>query len=273
MNHRSNYWSCSKFADWVRGTDKGSAKTSEGWKSWRMEAKQSHPVRYWIAETLLDKIQDFLYWPTDILYNIKYYVNNRWVTRTHCLTASPTHIKPGVWTDVGNRFLPCMFNELVDFVEIELAWSNIHWSEENKNKFKAPWWSFGFFRWRTWRSPESGIDYLNWAKTLAAEQTGDDGEKILVYSSQAQAANEILELYNWWKYIRPIRPDAMKQSGWSDYCEKTRLDDEFSPFSDNKDSDMVKNILDKCNEIEKMYEDEDEQMLIRLIKVRNHLWT
>jgi hypothetical protein len=33
---------------------------------------------------------------------------------------------------VGNRFLPCLFNELVDFVEIEQAWHHCVWSDEAK---------------------------------------------------------------------------------------------------------------------------------------------
>jgi len=122
---RSNYWSCTKFADWVRGTPKRGALTADGWAEWEDEAKRYNPVRYWIAEEALDAIQNFIWWPVDQLYAVKYYINNRFVTRTHSLTAHPRDIKPGQWQDVGNRFLPCLFNELVDFVEIETAWSHI----------------------------------------------------------------------------------------------------------------------------------------------------
>ena len=31
--------------------------------------------------------------------------------------------------------------------------------------------------------------------------------------------------------------------------------------------------LKKCDEIEKQYDDEDTEMLIRLVRVRKHLWT
>ena len=42
---RNHYWTCSKFADWLRGTTKGGAKTSEGWDEWEKRAK---------ADTLFD---------------------------------------------------------------------------------------------------------------------------------------------------------------------------------------------------------------------------
>ncbi len=131
---RSHYWTCSKFADWVRGTAKLKAGTSEEWDEWTTTAQMRHNFRYWLAEEGLDILQKIVYWPTDKLYAIKYYINNRWVSRTHSLTAHPRDIKPGEWRDVGNRFLPCLFNELVDFVEVELAWWHLAWSPEERSK-------------------------------------------------------------------------------------------------------------------------------------------
>ena len=79
MGQRINYWSCSKFADWVRGTPKRGALTSDGWHEWETEAKGYNPVRYWIAEEALDAIQNFIWWPVDQIYALKYYINNSWV--------------------------------------------------------------------------------------------------------------------------------------------------------------------------------------------------
>ena len=60
-----NYWTCSKFADWLRGTAKPTAETSEGWRSWEKKARDTHPVRYWLADEGLDYLQKFL---TDCLH-------------------------------------------------------------------------------------------------------------------------------------------------------------------------------------------------------------
>jgi len=163
---RSNYWSCSRFADWLRGTPKLSAGTSEQWRDWRRTAKTTHSFRYWLAEQGLDHLQNIVMYIPDKIYAVKYYVNNRWVTGTHKLTAHPKDIRPGTWCDVGNRFLPCLFNELVDFVEVEQAWWNIAWDPEAREKYHAPFYARGWLRWRTWRSREAGLDALRWAAGL-----------------------------------------------------------------------------------------------------------
>jgi hypothetical protein len=280
MAHHSQYWSCTPFADWIRGTKKLSAATSEEWDSWRTTAQMKHNFRYWLAEEGLDRLQDFVTWPTDKLHAIKYYINNRWVTRTHSLTAHARDIKPGQWQDVGNRFLPCLFNELVDFVEIEQAWSHIAWDDEARKKYNPPFWATGWFRWRTWRSPQAGLDHLNWASELRMTEdwglhSGDKGYGEL--TGQAKNAREVKELYLWWTETYRNRRDPYEASGWSAYCEAARLANggKISFGADKspelkKQSDKAHRLLRK---LEADYEKEDEAMLIRLIKIRNSLWT
>jgi hypothetical protein len=279
MGQRINYWSCSKFADWIRGTPKRGALTAEGWDQWEVEAKRYNSIRYWIAEEALDAIQNFIWWPVDKIYDVKYYINNRWVSRTHSLTAHPRDIKPGQWQDVGNRFLPCLFNELVDFIEIESAWSHIAWSDEGKKKYKAPFWASGWFRWRTWRCPQAGIDHLDWAMTLTNSDWCEPGDPNYgLPTGQALRAKELKELYIWWTVTYRNRPDPYEASGWTDHCENMRLKYPGSFFSslnskdpaDKKASDKAHKLLQK---IEAAYEKEDEAMMIRLIKARDSLWT
>lgn len=278
---RNHYWTCSKFADWLRGTTKGGAKTSEGWDEWETRAKSAYPIRWWLAEEGLDYLQKVVYFIPDKLYSVKYYVNNRWVTRTHSLTAHPRDIRPGDWCDVGHRFLPCLFNELVDFVEIELAWWHIAWADkEAKAKYSAPFWASGWFRWRTWRCPEAGIDNLNWQAQLrwGENEVGEDSPNLGKFTSQAINAQELISLYNWWTITRPARPDPYEASGWSAYCEASRAANGGSLRWSGKDKTpelekMSKISLKKLHKIEADYEKEDEAMLIRLIKVRHSLWT
>jgi hypothetical protein len=280
---RNHYWTCSKFADWIRGTKKLSVGTAEEWDDWTTAAQMKHNFRYWLAEEGLDILQKIVYWPTDTLHAIKYYVNNRWVTRTHSLTAHPKDIKPGDWCDVGNRFLPCLFNELVDFVEIELAWWHIAWADPaEKTKYKAPFWATGWFRWRTWRCPQAGLDNLKWQSEL--RHNVDDGwaegdPNIGKSTPQAEKAMEILALYRWWKEVYPNRPDAHDASGWSRYCELKRKEHGETGLSFMKESKdpelraLGDAALIKSHEIEQAYDAEDEEMMIRLIKIRNGLWT
>ena len=277
-----NYWTCSKFADWIRGTTKGGAKTSEGWAEWETRAKRDYPVRYWIAEEGLDYLQKVVYFVPDTLHSIKYYINNRWVTRTHALTAHPRDIKPGTWRDVGDRFLPCLFNELQDYVEVELAWWHIAWADKDeKDKYKAPWYATGWFRWRTWRCPQAGLDNLEWQRNLRwkADEVGDDSPNIGKPTPQAVKAQEILDLYKWWTEVYRIRPEPMDASGWSAYCDACREElggGVMAMLKDHGNKDLKKQ-GDKAHKllrkIEEAYEKEDEAMMIRLIKVRHGLWT
>ena len=277
---RSHYWTCSKFADWLRGTTKLKAGTSEEWHEWEDRAKAAYPIRWWLAEEGLDHIQKFVYYIPDRLNDIRYYINNRWVSHSHRLTAHPRDIKPGQWQDVGNRFLPCLFNELVDFVEVEQAWHYVMWNPEEQKKYNVPWYRSGWLRWRTWRCPEAGLEYLKWASELTwgdDEYLDKDDERYGKPTSQAVYAKEIIELYTWWTVTYRNRPDPYEASGWTAYCEASRIANggrlSFSGDKDpvlKKQSDKAHKLLRK---IEADYEKEEEAMMIRLIKIRQSLWT
>jgi hypothetical protein len=277
MAQHTRYWSCTPFADWLRGTKKLSAGTAEEWDEWTTAAQMKHNFRYWLAEEALGHIQDFVTWPVRKIYDIKYYINNRWVTRTHSLTAHARDIKPGQWQDVGNRFLPCLFNELVDFVEIETAWSHIAWSD-TQEKYNPPFYAKGWWRWRTWRCPQAGIDNLVWQSSLIHnEEYCKDEPYYMKQTPQAIKAQEILALYKWWTEVYPKRPDPHDASGWTAYCELSRLSNggKMNWGSDKspelkKASKLAHKELQK---IEAAYEKEDTDMMIRLIKVRHGLWT
>jgi hypothetical protein len=273
---RSHYWTIGKFADWLRGTPKLKCGTSEEWHDWEDKAKAAHPVRWWIAEEGLDYAQKIVYYIPDKLNDIRYYINNRWVSHSHRLTSHPRDISPGSWSDVGNRFLPCLFNELVDFVEIEQAWHHCMWSDEAKTKFNVPWYRSGWLRWRTWRCPEAGLEYLRWAETLTNTEFIEEGEKEEP-TYQAKAAKEIIELYTWWTVTYRARPDPYDASGWTAACEASReANGGKLSFSTPKDP-VLKKAQDKAHKllqkIEKQYTDEEESMMIRLIKIRESLWT
>lgn len=111
---RYNYWSCSKFADFIRGTPKPWALEWDEWKEWRKEAKEKHPWRFWLAEEGLNKLQDFFFFPYDLWSNCKYYNKVRFTDKVHYLK---TGFKPGEYYDLDERILHALFNELKIFVE------------------------------------------------------------------------------------------------------------------------------------------------------------
>ena len=275
---RSNYWSCSALADWIRGTAKPDAATGEEWRAWRQQARQCHPVRYWIVEEGLDYLQNLVNWPMDRFHDIRYYINNRWVSRSHALTAHRGNIAPGEWQDLGWRLLPCMFNELRDFVEVEQAWHHVVWDAEAQKRFQPPWYRT-WLGLRGWRCPEAGLAHLDWASGLRVDESWglEPGDKHYgELTHQAKAAQEIKELYLWWTKTYPNRPDPHEASGWSDICDRIRQENDGELFGTTKDrrlkkqQDRAGKLLKK---IEQQYEKEDTAMLIRLIRVRHSLWT
>jgi hypothetical protein len=171
-----------------------------------------------------------------------------------------------------------LFNELVDFVEVESAWSHIAWGDkEARAKYNPPFWASGWFRWRTWRCPEAGLDHLDWAMTLTNTDWCDkDDPNYGKPTGQAIRAREIKELYIWWTQTYRNRPDPYEVSGWTEYCEKARELNGGKLFG-GKSTPELKKLSDKSHKllqkIETAYEKEDEAMMIRLIKARDSLWT
>lgn len=243
---RINYWSCSNFADWVRGEKKPLALGLDEWEEWRINAKSKHPIRYFIAESVLDTIQNLVLFPVDLLRTTRNWWHNRFVHKTHFLK---TGLKPGVFHELDERILYGLFNEFKEFVEVDLALSH----NDPSLKFKNG------------RCPEAGLAHLEWASKL---RHGDDdfvskgSPEYGKPTPQAKSAIEIMKLYKWWTETRPSRPDPYEVSGAANFCDGEKISKKAK-----------KSCFDKLYEIEKAYEDEDEKMLVKLIRIRKHLWT
>jgi hypothetical protein len=98
-------------------------------------------------------------------------------------------------------------------------------------------------------------------------------------NQQSANALEQYELYDWWTNQRPYRQDDAVEE-WEAYhkVKKEIYDDDANNFfRDDLDTEELKVLrktwLDKSNTIEKHNLEEDESMLIRLIKIRGSLWT
>ena len=236
---RMYHWSCSKFADKIRGTPKPFALEWREWDDWHKNAKDKHPYRYWIAEKLLTKLQDFVNLPIDIYHTIEVYIRNRYIDKVHYLR---TDLTPGEYYDLDTRILHALFTELTDLVEVEYA-SMQKYSEEKHN-----------YVFNKGRCPLAGLDYLNWSGQLKYDESmgfSPEDEDYNKPTPQATTALTVLELYNWWKN-RDNRPDP------------------YSLYTKEKDGPQY---FLKIDDMERKYEEEDTDMLIKLIKIRSGLWT
>jgi hypothetical protein len=276
---KNRYWSCSKFADWIRGTPKIDSGTCEEWNAWERQAKKKK-IRYWLAEDGLDHLQSFVVSPIEALNTMRFYFVNRWISKTHALTSN---LKRGQWHDLDTRLLHSVFDALVDFVEVETAWLHIACSKEARAQYQAPWHQ-RFFRRRIWRCPEAGVAHLEWAGGLVNDEDWMDKNDpdFGNPTSQALAATEVLALYRWWKVDYPKRPDPHEVSGWSALCNerqaaaRERGDDSWTLLTDERtdeERERTRKVLDATHAIQEQYDQEDTAMLVRLVKVRHALWT
>jgi hypothetical protein len=154
-----------------------------------------------------------------------------------------------------------------------------------------PFWktTWPFRHFTNFNYPELGLAYLEWEKGLAYNESwygypdrkfsDDERANYPDYEQmtpQAKNATEIGELYNWWVNIRPKRPDSMDEGGWSAYCDYMPVRYGGAVLHEDRtdeDRAMSKQALDKTNEIEQSYDDEDTVMMKRLIEIRDSLWT
>jgi hypothetical protein len=246
LKQRIDYWSCSRFADWVRGEKKPHALEWDEWDEWNDAASKKRPVRFFLAEKGLNTLQNVFMFPFDLWRTIRNKIRLRFFDRPYCLD---TGLSKWEWHELDERIIHGLFNALKDYVEVELA-----------SMFLST--DIGEFKMKGGRCPEAGIANLEWQSGL---KYGDSyfvekGDPMWGKPTpQAVSARKILKLYRWW-LARSERPDPMKVSGWSDVWESK---------DENKKSKASKSL----SEIEDEYDREDEKMLIRLIRLRRSLWT
>lgn len=252
LKQRWHYWSCSKFADWIRGEEKPFALEWGAWDDYYSNLKKRKPIRYWITEKFLKTLQNVWCFPYDIYHTIDCYVRNRWIDKTHMIN---TGFKPGGYYEIDQKILHGLFNELVDFVEKDLAHIGAY-KDKKKYKFKNG------------RCVEAAYEYFRWASKL--KDIDNKGNKIT--SEQAIVSRKIKKLYEWWTKIRPARVDPYISSGWNEVC---KVDSDIFDSREKTPSQIrkQKQALQKLSKIEEKYDDEDTNMLIELIKIRRHLWS
>lgn len=268
---RIKYWSSSKLADFIRGTKKPVAETSLGWREWEDKAKSKHPFRFWIADTLLDFLQDVCYYIPDKIRNAKHALKNRFAIQTHALVADKKHLPRYQWHDLDSRMLFCMFDSFSAFVEIEKASMQLASTQAKRPSFLKRMLGND-------RNPDAGTEYLKWEASLVYNEDygvfpGDSqyGKK----TPQAEAAIEMLDLYNWWTQVYPNRPDPYEVSGWDKMCYNDRkvVNSIFEKDTTEDEAAEISNTLQLTRSVEAQYYKEEQEMLVRLINVRNALWT
>jgi hypothetical protein len=246
-----------RFAAWMSFNPPG-ALSSKSWRLFKNEFKEKAPIRYWLDNDLRMKVLYPIKW--------KYQAINQWIRyrtydRYHIVH---TGLKPG-YHDVREQMLHVNFNMLKEFVEVEQAWRTFWWDSDIKKTWiqrHSPIFKMRF------RNPELGIKHFEWATTLD-DPSLPPHERC---DQQAISAREILALYDWWVNKRPARKE-LKYPSYSNQGlgDLSLLDEDFD--KESEDYKEYKKVVEKNNELEQTWNNEDNEMLIRLMKIRESLWT
>lgn len=274
---RVNYWSNSRLAKWVRlkfgHRVKPDALEWGAWADWDDDFHKAHPFVFWFTEDFMDYLQDVVMSPIDLYNKIRYKFLIRFIDRKYMMD---TRLDRWGWHDCDTRILHGLFETLVDFIEVEKSHMMLICDD---NIPKHRWYQLTFLRWNRVRSRELGVQHLEWEMSLDSPDLGEYEAN----PTQAAAAREQHALYTWWKDVRPNRPDPYDLSGINEIHAKR----EAEATGTDRKRGWMRTLIDrtdeekaattaayhKVREIENQYEQEDEDMLIRLIKIRKSLWT
>jgi len=229
----------------------------KGWRLFNDEFEKKAPIRYFITERLPSFFSPIKY----LFVNATDYVRYRTYNRYFMID---TGLEPGYY-EIKHKMLHGMFNLLKDFVEKEQAWSFQCWNSQHSLNWKER--RIPLYYELFYRKPEYGVQYLEWAATL------DDPTLPVMQQSieQAVTSREILALYKWWTIIRPLRDEESDETYDDQGFSMGPLDDDF----DHTAPDYVNYMKQRqmVDSLEQTWEEEDTEMLIRLVKIRSALWT
>ena len=272
----SRYYQGSKFFKWLRKKvfkiEKPVALGWGEWDTWEEELKSKRPVAFFFTETLPEWIQWIPNHSIEYLSDLRIWISN-YLDNTHGLSST---LKKGQYHEFNTRLLHSAFDSFADFVECEEAHSHVAWAnKEEAAKYNIPWHQNHWVTrlGRAWRCPQAGIDHLKWEMTLTEDNKP---------TYQAIAAIEKMTLYTWWKDIRPNRGDEWDTSGlgafWEYMDKKYGKDSDWLGLGTNtkmsaSEQQNYDRLYEEKYQLERNNKNEDTEMLIRLIKIRDSLWT
>lgn len=240
-----------KFKDWM-AFNPPSAATIDEWYEFDKKFKEDAPIRHFLVK---GKFKKFSFRIKFYLQKISDFFIYRFLNKYHIVDSK----LPPQYHEAEKVLLHSAFSILVDYVEITSSLKCAK-TEDFKNilewKRFLPW---VFIR-DNFRSRTLGTEHLKWEIGLTKESP-----------RQSECATEVLYLYTWWKDIRPERKPID--------CP-VKLDNQY-PLAvlsetwrkNNAESyNKWKEWVDASNKQEEEWNEEDDEMLIRLVKIRRCLY-
>lgn len=146
---------------------------------------------------------------------------------------------PPAYHDLDFKMFRAIMDEMVKFVDVELRMIT-----------------------------DNPLEYLANVCQETNEEWVGEGEKVTL-TSNAEAALELLRIYDWYVVTYKNRKSTSEASGVAEYY---RLHPRAAKHFMNPLPPELAAMYDEMNRIEKEYYQEETDMLIRLMKIRGFLW-
>jgi len=226
--------------------------TADKWFEFEERYKKEAPVRHWVMRGPIYTLTLKIKWRKRDFF---YHIWSRFIVKNHIIK---TDLRRGHYHDNSERMLHAVFKILEDYVEIECAYAHDYADTEKTLGWKR--FLPRFIRPRA-KDQTNGILHLLWEIELGEESP-----------RQAKDAVEFYELYTWWKDVRPNRkhtpmPDTPNLpegvfGGASKEWQKNHPEEyeQYLKWSDVTHDETT------------TWRKEDQEMLIRLVKVYESMW-
>ena len=231
-------------------------ETLESWNDvleWEKATKSKHPIAFFVFEALPEKIILYTEKVKSIFDKSRRWIRVRFFDRLHLID---TRLDPG-FHGPRTRVLHGVFSVLVDAVEIDLARRSAA-----EGASKQPWWSTGKLRFKSHRNPQAGVARLR--KMMSSKSRSSS---LISFFGSDDITQELWILYHWWTMIRINRPDPDAASGWSEFVDRIGFNmivhDDLSEESRKESAELIQ----LSRKIETDYHKEDDEMLLRAVRV------
>jgi hypothetical protein len=212
--------------------------TADEWVDYAKRKKAMGGFLYHLAETI-DWLESFFYrWSRTLYYDPRFWIKNMFIHPRWYIRAKTLEV--GQWYDLDTSMLHINMQMVVDFIEGEK--DGYPWELAEMDKFINN------------QPSQIEVDFK-------------DG----IPQRQYEDMKEVWEIYEWWQNYpkRQKEIDAI----YGEIPERKQESDCSLEMFSKENMDISRPYHDRIHKLEEKLEQEEEEMLIRLMKVRKSLWT
>jgi hypothetical protein len=235
------------------------------WDDWKHDMKTKYRFRWFLVHFIPDAIVFFQGIYRRTLGEVFYWIRTHTYNRYHIVNLKQPKDSPGDyeyhwgWLDRSRALIFANFAILCDFVENEdLPAHRWHWDKEtDKTTVVKKTWQEVLAEYEEILATDFNKDDPKWKYDDGSFKDNEYEQHLVDIKAQI----ELYTIYKWWKVDR------------FDLCKKI---DETLPelnYARRNNHEEYDKRLNEWVEAEKELKKQEEDILIRLIKIRNHLWT